>query len=55
MAYQGLLRVRDQVEKLGEISGKALVGTRIKAPFSMTPNGEVWVLPMENVLATKVR
>lgn len=54
MAFQGLLQTRDQVEKIAEIQGKAVVGTRIRAPNSLAPNSEVYVLPMEGVLATKV-
>lgn len=53
MAYQGLLRNRDQVEKIAEIKGKAIVGAKIRAPNSLAPNSEVYVLPMEGVLATK--
>lgn len=54
MAYQGLLQKRDNIEKLGEVSGKLLVGTKVKAPLSLAPNSEVYVLPMEGVLANKV-
>ena len=39
------------VDQLAEINGALLVGTKIKAPLSITP--EVYVLPMENVLLTK--
>ncbi len=53
MAYQGITAVRGQVNQLAEIEGSLLVGTKIKAPLSVNP--EVYVLPMENVLPTKVR
>lgn len=46
------MAVRGQVNQLADVEGTALVGTKIKAPFSVYP--EVHVLPMENVLATKV-
>ena len=52
MAFQGIMAIRGQVNQLAEVEGTALVGTKIKAPFSVYP--EVHVLPMENVLATKV-
>ncbi|KAE9389558.1 P-loop containing nucleoside triphosphate hydrolase protein [Gymnopus androsaceus JB14] len=38
-------------DQLLEIDGAKLVGSKIKAPFAINP--EVYVLPMENVLATK--
>ena len=52
MAFQGAFDVRGQVNQLAELDGDAIVGAKIKAPFSVYP--EVYVLPMENVLATKV-
>lgn len=52
MAFQGITAERGQVEQLHEVDGSVLVGTKIKAPFSVNP--EVYVLPMDNVLATKV-
>ena len=52
MAFQGIFDVRGQVNQLTEIEGTKIVGTKIAAPFSVYP--EVYVLPMENVLATKV-
>ena len=52
MAFQGITAVRGQINQLTEIEGTLLVGTKINAPFSINP--EVYVLPMENVLATKV-
>ncbi|KAG1852611.1 hypothetical protein C8R48DRAFT_350172 [Suillus tomentosus] len=51
MAFQGLSPERGQTQQLLEIDGAALVGTKIKAPFGLVP--EVFVLPMDNVLATK--
>jgi hypothetical protein len=53
MAFQGISTPRGEVTQLSEIEGSKLVGTKVKAPFAVYP--EVWVLPMENVLATKVR
>ena len=53
MAFQGTFDVQGQVNTLFELPGKDIVGTKIKAPFSINP--EVYVLPMESVLATKVR
>lgn len=52
MAFQGIFSVRGQINQLAEIDGSKIVGTKISAPFSINP--EVYVLPMENVLATKV-
>ncbi|TEB21473.1 leucine-tRNA ligase [Coprinellus micaceus] len=51
MAFQGIITPRGNIEKLAELPGATLIGTKIKAPFSVNP--EVYVLPMENVLATK--
>lgn len=53
MAFQGIFDVRGQVNQLAELEGSAIVGTKIKAPFSAYP--EVYVLPMDNVLPTKVQ
>lgn len=53
MAYQGLLRERNSVEKVASVSGKSLVGTLLHVPFSSAPKSQVYVLPMENVLANK--
>lgn len=53
MAFQGISTPRGHVEQLAEIEGSSIVGTKIKAPFAINP--EVYVLPMDNVLATKVR
>ncbi|KAL6308866.1 leucine-tRNA ligase [Sparassis latifolia] len=51
MAFQGTMAVRGQIQQLVDIPGADLVGTKVKAPFALNP--EVYVLPMENVLATK--
>ncbi|KAH7921139.1 leucyl-tRNA synthetase [Leucogyrophana mollusca] len=51
MAFQGISTPRGHVEQLAEIEGSSIVGTKIKAPFAINP--EVYVLPMDNVLATK--
>ena len=53
MAFQGIITPRAEPNCLFEIDGSSIVGTRIKAPFSINP--EVYVLPMENVLPTVVR
>jgi leucyl-tRNA synthetase len=53
MTFQGIFDVRGQVNQLAELEGSAIVGAKIKAPFSVYP--EVYVLPMDNVLPTKVR
>jgi leucyl-tRNA synthetase len=53
MAFQGISATQGQVEELYTLEGSQIIGTKIKAPFGITP--EVYVLPMDNVLATKVR
>ena len=53
MAFQSIITPRAEPNLLFEIDGSSIVGTRIKAPFAINP--EVYVLPMENVLPTKVR
>jgi hypothetical protein len=53
MSFQGVVSPRETLDVLLEIEGANLVGTKIKAPFAIHP--EVYVLPMENVLATKAR
>ena len=53
MAFQGISIPRGVINQLLEINGSKLIGTKIKAPMSINP--EVYVLPMENVLPTKVR
>ncbi|KAI8379665.1 leucyl-tRNA synthetase [Radiomyces spectabilis] len=51
MAFQKIFDKEGHIEKLAEIKGDLVVGTKIKAPLSQYP--AVYVLPMENVLATK--
>lgn len=52
MAYQGITTPRGALDMVVEIEGSKLVGTKVRPPWSVVP--EVYVLPMENVLATKV-
>ncbi|KAJ2081798.1 cytosolic leucyl tRNA synthetase [Coemansia sp. RSA 988] len=52
MAFQSLSPAGGQHTKLGDISGQALIGTKVNAPLSCYTSG-VYVLPMDNVLATK--
>ncbi|KAF5345811.1 hypothetical protein D9756_010874 [Leucocoprinus leucothites] len=51
MAFQGITTPRGEVNQLLEIQGSQLIGSRIKAPLAVNP--EVYVLPMDSVLATK--
>lgn len=51
MAFQGTITPRGHIEQLAELDGAKIVGTKIKAPYAINP--EVYVLPMDNVLATK--
>ncbi|KAF5392068.1 hypothetical protein D9757_003334 [Collybiopsis confluens] len=51
MAFQGVTKPRGNIDQLVEIDGAKLVGTKINAPFSINP--ELYVLPMDSVLATK--
>lgn len=51
MAFQGIITPRGHIDQLVEIQGSKLVGTKVNAPFGIHP--EVYVLPMDNVLATK--
>ncbi|KAF5352969.1 hypothetical protein D9758_007903 [Tetrapyrgos nigripes] len=51
MAFQGVTNPRGTINQLAEIEGSKIIGTKIKAPFSINP--EVYVLPMDNVLPTK--
>ncbi|RXW18839.1 hypothetical protein EST38_g7007 [Candolleomyces aberdarensis] len=51
MAFQGVITPRGNVEQLAELPGSTIVGSKIRAPFAINP--EVYVLPMDNVLATK--
>ena len=53
MTFQGIFDVRGQLNQLADLEGSAIIGAKIKAPFSVYP--EVYVLPMDNVLPTKVR
>jgi leucyl-tRNA synthetase len=55
MAFQGTFSTfmpRNQVNQLVEVRRADLIRTKIKVPFVIHP--EVYVLPMESVLATKV-
>lgn len=52
MAFQGITSTRGEVNQLVTMDGAKLVGTKINAPFAI--HSEVYVLPMENVLPTKV-
>ncbi|ORX89488.1 leucyl-tRNA synthetase [Basidiobolus meristosporus CBS 931.73] len=51
MCFQGFSKQEGVHVKLGSIKGEQLVGTKVKAPLSVYDH--VYVLPMENVLATK--
>ena len=53
MAFQGTITPRGHIETLAEIDGSKMVGTKIHAPFAINP--QVYVLPMDNVLPTKVK
>jgi leucyl-tRNA synthetase len=52
MAFQDIISPRENPVKLGNLKGSQIIGTKIKAPFSVYP--EVHVLPMDGVLALKV-
>ncbi|KAJ1908902.1 cytosolic leucyl tRNA synthetase [Tieghemiomyces parasiticus] len=52
LCYQGYSPVDGEVCQLGTVVGRDLVGTKVLAPLSQYTDG-VYVLPMENVLATK--
>lgn len=52
MAFQNIAKVRGQVNQLYEFDGTALVGTKVRPSFGIYP--EVYVLPMESAIATKV-
>ncbi|KAJ1972779.1 cytosolic leucyl tRNA synthetase, partial [Dimargaris xerosporica] len=52
MCFQGFSPVKGEYSQLGAIQGRALVGTKVTAPLSQYTDG-VYVLPMDNVLATK--
>ncbi|RIA97593.1 leucine-tRNA ligase, partial [Glomus cerebriforme] len=51
MAFQGYSEERGKINQLIEIKGSALIGTKVNAPLSKYE--QVYILPMENVLATK--
>ncbi|PWN51813.1 leucyl-tRNA synthetase [Violaceomyces palustris] len=51
MAFQGTTKERGQVKCLATVKGAQLIGTMIKAPLAHYE--QVYVLPMETVLATK--
>ncbi|KAL1917157.1 uncharacterized protein VTP21DRAFT_4813 [Calcarisporiella thermophila] len=51
MAFQGFSIENHKVTSIGSTLGEELVGTKVRAPLS--PYEYVYVLPMENVLATK--
>jgi len=54
MAFQGTFGgSRGVFNNLADVKGADLVGTKVRPPFSLVK--EVYVLPMEGVLATKVR
>ncbi|KAJ2619009.1 cytosolic leucyl tRNA synthetase [Coemansia sp. RSA 1358] len=52
MAFQGLTPANGQAILLGTVNGQAIIGSKVDAPLSTYSSG-VYVLPMENVLATK--
>lgn len=52
MAFQGIFEERGKTVKLADVTGQDLVGTKVSPPFGF--HKEVYVLPMEGVLATKV-
>lgn len=54
MAFQGLFDApRGVYNKVADVVGADLIGTKVRPPFGVAK--EVYVLPMEGVLATKVR
>ncbi len=53
MAFQGTFdRPKGVYEKVIDVTGADLLGTKVCPPFGVVK--EVYVLPMEGVLATKV-
>jgi len=53
MSYQGIFeRPRGQCAALAEFKGADILGTKVAPPFGIAK--EVYVLPMDGVLATKV-
>jgi leucyl-tRNA synthetase len=53
MAFQGIIKPQGEPKKLTTLKGSDIIGTKINAPFSINP--EVYILPMEGVLPSKVR
>ncbi|KDR74066.1 hypothetical protein GALMADRAFT_141803 [Galerina marginata CBS 339.88] len=51
MTFQGEITPQGHIEQLAEIEGSKIVGTNVNALFAINP--QVYVLPMDNVLATK--
>lgn len=51
MSFQKITPQRGEYKPTAIVSGKRLIGTKIKAP--LTPYDELRILPMETVLATK--
>ena len=52
MAFQDILKESGKWPSLGEVKGADLIGTKVAPPNSLVR--EVYVLPMDNVSATKV-
>ncbi|RKP34773.1 hypothetical protein BJ085DRAFT_24481, partial [Dimargaris cristalligena] len=52
MCFQGLSPVDGEYCQLATIQGKDLIGSKVLAPLSQYSSG-IYVLPMDNVLATK--
>jgi leucyl-tRNA synthetase len=53
MAYQGIFeRERGVHQQLVQVRGSELLGTKVVPPFGIAK--EVYVLPMDGVMATKV-
>lgn len=52
MAFQGIFdRPEGVYNKVADVKGADVIGTKVRPPFGVAP--EVYVLPMEGVLATK--
>lgn len=51
MAFQGITPTRGEYDCLATVQGAHLVGAKVKAPLAVAD--EVYVLPMESVVATK--
>jgi len=52
MTFQDIIKPQGEPKKVATLKGSDIIGTKIKAPFSINP--EVYVLPMEGVLPSKV-